>query len=140
MAIKNLRKQRKNSKGEYDVLHYETNAAQVIMENGKTLQDMVSSDGMASTILCKLNVSTQWIQADGCYWQSIDQDIADEKKLRATDVPIPGVAYGIDNDANIIYEECFDKILRIEAYEGGVNVWAREKIHSAFPILLQVVR
>lgn len=52
MSAKKIQKNRKNASGGYDVIHYETEAAVVLMDDGRTLQehaiDAVSAPGGAS--------------------------------------------------------------------------------------------
>ena len=74
--------------------------------------------------------------ADGDYFY---QDIA-VPGITAEDNPIPGVKYGEDNDMNVVYDECFDAVLHITTFDGGVRVWATNTIGTAFPIVLKVVR
>lgn len=89
----------------------------------------------AATETYIVTVTPSWI-ADGRYYI---QDI-DVPGMLATDNPIPGVAYGEDDYANELYDECFDKVSRIITSDGSIRVRAKEAISTAFPIQLKVVR
>lgn len=52
MSVKKIQKNRKNASGGYDVIHYETEASVVLMEDGRTLKeslgDVVTAPGGAT--------------------------------------------------------------------------------------------
>lgn len=73
---------------------------------------------------------------DPMYWQYIEG----VDGIRATDNPIPSVAFGDDRAGNLEYAECFGKVVRIEPRNNAVMVWAKEVIHTSFPLRLQVIR
>ena len=55
MRIKNVRKLRKNVQGDYEVIHYETNANQVLMSNGKNLEEtLADKTEMVNAVLAAL--------------------------------------------------------------------------------------
>ena len=60
--------------------------------------------------------------------------------ILATDNPIPSVAYGEDNDANVIYNDCFGMVEHITTFDNKIRVWTKEDINTTFPIQLKVVR
>lgn len=58
MAIKKLRKHRLNADGEYDVLHYETEADLVLMEDGSTVAE--SFDSLTPCITRVVLIASNW--------------------------------------------------------------------------------
>lgn len=91
--------------------------------------------GAAVTATYTATVSTSWTASGDDYYQDIAVN-----GILVTDNPIPGVAYGTDNAANKLYDECFGKTFRITTSANKVRVWASEAIGTAFPIQLKVVR
>jgi hypothetical protein len=80
-------------------------------------------------------VTTAW-KASGNYFY---QDITISGIL-ATDAPIVDINPGSDNAANALYSESICKVFRITTSANNIRVWATERITSAFPIRLKVVR
>lgn len=107
--------------------------------NGKALSadiTLVATDvGAAVTATHTITVTTAWTASGDDYYQDLAVN-----GILATDNPIPGVAYGSDNAANKLYDECFGKVLHITTSASKVRVWASEAISSAFPLQLKVVR
>lgn len=109
-------------------------------ENGEVrevlaLRGPKGEDGGATTETYNVIVPTAWTASGSYYYQDISVP-----GMLATDNPIPGVAYGEDNDANVMYDECFVKVLHITVSANSVRVWATEAIDTAFPLQLKVVR
>lgn len=89
----------------------------------------------ATTKTYSAYVTTDWTADGNFYFQEIRvPGISD------ADNPIPGVAYGYDNDMNVVYDECFGKVLHITTFDNKVRVWATKAIDTAFPLMLKVVR
>lgn len=108
--------------------------------NGRALSSditLAATDvGAAVTATYNVTITASSWAASGSYYY---QDISVPGML-ATDNPIPGVAYGADNDANVTYDECFAKVLHITTSANSIRVWATEAIETAFPIQMKVVR
>lgn len=100
---------------------------------GEGLSQAYSS--MATTATYIVNVTNDWTADGKFYYQDIEVPT-----IRETDNPIPGVAYGEDNNLNVVYDECFGKVLHITTLHNKVRVWAEEAIDTAFPLVLKVVR
>lgn len=93
--------------------------------------------GAATTATYTVTIPTAWVQSGALYYQDITDGV---QGMLSTDNPVPGVAYGTDNDANLLFEECFGKLFRITTSNNSIRVWAKEAISTAFPIQLKVVR
>lgn len=77
-----------------------------------------------------------WSTDDGYYFY---QDI-EVPGIKAEDNPIPGVAYVEDNNLNVVYDECFGRVLHITTFDNKVRVWINgSSIPSAFPLILKKV-
>lgn len=93
------------------------------------------SIGAATAADYNATVTTSWTESGGLYYQDLTVP-----GILATDNPIPGVAYGTDNAANVIYDDCFGKVLRFTTSANSIRVWAKKAISTAFPVQFKVVR
>lgn len=90
---------------------------------------------MVETETYEVMVISSWTESGDYFYQDISVP-----GMRETDNPIPGVAYGEDNDANVLYDDCFGSVLHITTYDDKVRVWAKKAIKTTFPLQLKVVR
>ena len=88
-----------------------------------------------SEVIFNATVTTAWTKSGSYYYQ----DIA-VSGITAEDDPTTGINPGSDNAANLLYDEAFGKVFRITTSENSIRVWATEKISTAFPIRLKVVK
>ncbi|MBR2934919.1 MAG: hypothetical protein IKB79_05010 [Oscillospiraceae bacterium] len=91
--------------------------------------------GAAVTATYTATVTTSWTASGDYYYQDITVS-----GILATDTPIVDIVCGSDNAANKVYSENICKVFRITTSANKIRVWATEKISTAFPIQLKVVR
>ena len=119
-------------------------------ENGEVrevlaLRGPKGEDGGATTETYNVTVTNEWypvdeLDDDGNIGDTFYKQSIEVPGMLATDNPIPGVAYGGDNVANKLYDECFGKLLHITTYQNGIGVCATDTPEVAFPLQLKVVR
>lgn len=81
-------------------------------------------------------VGTSWTaDGNGFYFNAIALN-----GISADDNPVVDILTGVDNEANKIYVENLNKILRIETQNNQIVLTATEAISTAFPIQLKVVK
>lgn len=91
--------------------------------------------GKAATATYEATVTTSWTASGNYYYQNITVT-----GITANDNPIVGIKTGTDNDANKLYHKSLGKVIRIVTAANKITVYATEKISTAFPIQLKVVR
>jgi hypothetical protein len=80
-------------------------------------------------------VTTTWTASGNYFYQDITVS-----GILETDNPIVDINPGSDNALNITYSDCMCKVFRITTSANKIRVWATEKMTTAFPIQLKVVR
>lgn len=91
--------------------------------------------GAATTVTYTANVTTTWTASGSYFYQDVSVS-----GILAGDNPIVDILPGSDNAANVLYSEAICKVFRITTSANSIRVWATEKITTAFPIQLKVVR
>lgn len=92
-------------------------------------------DAKAEKVTFAATVGTSWTAYGGYYYQDIVVE-----GIQATDEPDVDVAPEDDNAANVVHDENICKVFRVTTSDGSIRVWAKEKITTALPIRLKVVR
>ena len=80
-------------------------------------------------------VTATWTASGDYFYQDITVS-----GILATDNPIVDINPGSDNAANKLYSDSICKVFRITTSANKIRVWATEKVTTAFPIQLKVVR
>ena len=88
-----------------------------------------TANSKATTVTYNATVTTNWTTSGSYYYQNITVS-----GILATDNPIVDILCGSDNSLNVVYSDNMCKVFRITTSANTIQVWATEKITTAFPI------
>ena len=100
-----------------------------------TAAERTAWNGKANTVTLTCTVPVSWTASGDYFYQNVSVP-----GMLAADNPVADILPGSDNAANKLYAEAWGKVLRVTAYDGGVQIWCTEAPTVAFPAQFKVVR